>query len=52
MCRKANNKLCALRRVTPYMGLGKNKLLMNSFFEAQFNYSPSNIMDVSQSKQQ
>ena len=23
MCRKAINKLCALGRVTPYMGLGK-----------------------------
>ena len=32
--RKANNKLCALGRVTLYMGLGKKKLQMNSFFEA------------------
>ena len=40
LCRKANSKLCALGRVTPYMGLGKKKLLMNSFFAAQFNYCP------------
>ena len=40
MCRKANSKLCAQGRVTPYMGLGKKKLLMNSFFTAQFNYCP------------
>ena len=25
MCRKADNKLCALGRITPYMGLGKKK---------------------------
>ena len=52
MCRKANNKLCALGRVTLYVGLGKRKLLMNSFFAAQFNYYPPNIMDVPQSNQQ
>ena len=34
----ANNKLRALKRATPYMSLGKKKLLMNSFFNAQFNY--------------
>ena len=38
MCRKANSKLWALGRVTPYMSLGKKKLLINSFFAAQFNY--------------
>ena len=51
MWRKASNKLCALGRVTPYVGLGK-KLLMNSFFAAQCNYYPPNIMDVPQSNQQ
>ena len=40
MCRKTNCKLCVLGRVTLYMGLRKKKLLMNSFFAAQFNYCP------------
>ena len=40
LCREANNKLCALGMVTPCMGLGRKKLLMNSFFAAQFNYCP------------
>ena len=34
MCRKANSKLGALGRITPYMGLGKKKFLMNSCFAA------------------
>ena len=51
ICRKANNKLRVLRRITPYMGLGKKKLLMNSFFAAQFNYCPLS-MDVPESNQQ
>ena len=40
LCKKANNKLRALARTTPYMSLEKKKLLMNSFFNAQFNYCP------------
>ena len=40
LCMKANNKLRALARATPYMSLEKKKLLMNSFFNAQFNYRP------------
>ena len=44
LCRKANGKLCALERVTPYMGLGKKKLLINSFFAGQFNYCPLILM--------
>ena len=38
--KKASNKLRALARVTPFMGLEKRKLVMNSFFNAQFNYCP------------
>ena len=38
-CKNANNKLRALARATPYMSL-KNKLLINSSFNAQFNYCP------------
>ena len=37
LCKKANNKLRALARATPYMNIEKKKLLMNSFFNAQFN---------------
>ena len=40
LCRKANSKLGTLGRVTPCMGLAKKKLLMNSFFVAQFNCLP------------
>ena len=40
LCKKANNKLRYLARATPYMSLEKKKLLMNFFFNAQFNYCP------------
>ena len=40
LCKKANNKLRALARATPYKTIEKRKLLMNSFFNAQFNYCP------------
>ena len=40
LCKKANNKLRALARATPYMNTEKKKPLMNSFFNAQFNYCP------------
>ena len=33
--RKVNSKLCAFRRVSPCIGLGKKKLPMDSFFAAQ-----------------
>ena len=39
-CKNANNKLRALGRATPYMSLEKKKLLMNYFFNAQFNCCP------------
>ena len=38
LCSKANNKLRALARVTPNMSVEKKKILMNSLFNAQFNY--------------
>ena len=38
LSKKANNKLRALARATPYMSLEKKKLLMNSFISDQFNY--------------
>ena len=41
LCNKANKKLRALAGVTSYMTLEKKKIVMNSFFNAQFNpYSP------------
>ena len=40
LCKKVNNKLRALARATPYMPIERRKLLMNSFFNAQFNYCP------------
>ena len=40
LCKKANNKLRAQARATPYMNIEKNIVLMNSFFNAQFNYCP------------
>ena len=39
-CDKANKKLRALARVTPYMTLEKKKIVMNSFFNTQFYYCP------------
>ena len=40
LCNKANKKLRALARVTPYITLEKKKIIMNSFFNAQFNHCP------------
>ena len=40
LCKKANNILRVLARAPPHMSLEKKKLVMNSFFNAQFNYCP------------
>ena len=40
ICQKANRKLNALARITPYMKLAKRRILMNAFFDSQFNYCP------------
>ena len=40
ICQKANRKLNALARITPYMELTKRRILMNAFFDSQFNYCP------------
>ena len=40
ICQKANRKLNALARITPYMELTKWRILMNAFFDSQFNYCP------------
>ena len=40
ICQRANRKLNALARLTPYMEVGKRRILMNVFFNSQFNYCP------------
>ena len=40
LCNKANIKLRALAPATSYMNPQKRKVLMNAFFNAQFNYCP------------
>ena len=40
ICQKANIKLNALARITPYMEMTKRRILMNAFFDSQFNYCP------------
>ena len=37
ICQRANRKLNALARLTLYMELGKRRMLMNAFFNSQFN---------------
>ena len=34
ICQKANRKLNALARITPYMELTKRRILMNAFFDS------------------
>ena len=40
LCRAANYKLHALRRIRKYLSLEKAKLLYNAFINSQFNYAP------------
>ena len=40
LCKKANSKLRALARVTPFINVEKQRLVINSFFNAQSNYCP------------
>ena len=40
ICQKANRKLNAHARITPYMELTKRRILMNALFDSQFNYCP------------
>ena len=41
ICPIANRKLNALARLTTYMELKKRRMLMNAFFNSQFNYCPA-----------
>ena len=38
--KKASRKINALSRITPSMNISKRSILMNSFFNSQFNYCP------------
>ena len=40
LCRNAQYKLHALRRIRKYLTLDKAKLLGNAFIDSQFNYAP------------
>ena len=40
ICGKATAKLKALARIALFMNLEKKKILVNAFFNAQFNYCP------------
>ena len=40
ICRKASRKIYALARIAPYMDLPKRRMVMNAFFNSQFNYCP------------
>ena len=39
LCRRANYKPLALRRIRTYLTLEKLKLLYNAFINSQFNYA-------------
>ena len=38
--KKASRKINALSRIIPFMNISKRRILMNSFFNSQFNYCP------------
>ena len=40
ICLKASRKTYALARIAPYMDLSKRCMVMNAFFNSQFNYCP------------
>ena len=40
LCKKSNEKLMALSRITPYMNTEKLKMTMNAFLNSQFGYCP------------
>ena len=40
ICRKASRKIYALARIVSYMDLSKQRMVMNAFFNSQFNYCP------------
>ena len=40
ICRSAANQLCALIRLRKFLGLKEKRVLINSYFYSNFNYSP------------
>ena len=40
VCKNANRKIHALARVTHILDLSKKQILMNTFFDSQFDYCP------------
>ena len=40
ICSRVSAKLKALARIAPFMNITKRKILMNTFFNAQFSYCP------------
>ena len=36
--KKASRKISALSRITPFMNISKKRIVMNLFFNSQFNY--------------
>ena len=40
LCKKASNKLHALRRIRGYLTVEKARILANAFIDSQFNYAP------------
>ena len=40
LCKKATQKLHALKRIAQYMSIKQRKLIMNTFIKSQFSYSP------------
>ena len=40
LCKKASQKLHALKRIAPFMSIDKLKILMKAFIESQFSYCP------------
>ena len=40
ICKKASQKINALARIAPYIGICKRRTLMNAFFKPQFNCCP------------
>ena len=44
ICKKADQKLCTLLRISPYLDQGKKVLLYKSVIKSQFNYCPLVLM--------
>ena len=47
LCKKASSQIHALARISPYLTENKRKILMGSFFTAQFGYGPLVWMNCS-----